>query len=162
LHGSSTREGAVGGTFGAKDKKGRVINIGEVLGNQHSTLFLTYHRNRATGSIRITSVRFFATANGKVVRYSTVGVNATCSHAWIHASILKAVLITGTVCVQNTFWPTRTVGIAYVTSRAYAIDGSILRFALGVGATRVWIARSRWLDDIWFDYFLNYIKRPRN
>jgi len=100
-------------------------------------------------------VGFFAAANGEVVRNPAVGINPTCSHTWIHATIFKTALVTGTVCVENTFWPTRTVGIAYVTSRTHAIDGSILRFALGVGTARVRIARSRWLGDVWFDYNKN-------
>jgi hypothetical protein len=117
--------------------------------------FLTYNRYRTTRSIRIASVGFFATTNGNVIRNPTVGIETTCSHAWINATILKTVLVTRAVCVENTFWSTRNVRVAYITRRTHAIDGSILRFALGVCTTRIRVARSWWLDDIWFNYFEN-------
>ena len=96
-------------------------------------------------------MRFFTTANGNVIANSTNGVDAASSRTRIHASIVYAALVAGTVRVQNTFRPARAEWIADIISRADTIDGSVLLSAIGVGTARIGIARVRWLNHIGLD-----------
>ena len=115
---------------------------------------LTFHRDRTARCVRITTVRFFATAHGNVIFNPTVSVVATSSRARIDATIIHAIFVSWTFCVKYAFWSARAVWIANVVSRTDAIDSSVLSFALSIGTTRIGIARSWWLDDVWFNYIL--------
>lgn len=100
----------------------------------------------------------FATADRDMIRDPTDCIYSACSWARIYTAVVYAVLITGTVCVENTFRPTRTVRIPEIVGWADAIDGSVLCFTLSVGATRIGIARVRWLNHIRLDCIQNKTK----
>jgi hypothetical protein len=118
------------------------------------SLILTFHGNGTARSIRISGVRLFATAYRDVICYPTDSVNATSSRAWIDAAAIHAIFISWTICVKNAFRSTRAVRITDIVCRTDAIDGSVLWFALSIGATRIGIARSWRLDDVRFNYIV--------
>ena len=114
-------------------------------------VILTSGRNRSTRSVWISGVGLFATANGYVIRYTTVCVDTASSGTRIDTLVPWAALIAWAIRVQQTLGSARSVRVANVAARTNAIDSSVLRLTLSVCATRIWITRSRWLDDIRFD-----------
>ena len=61
-HGFSTIDGDVGGTI---QKISTGVNPEMVLNVKYN--LLTYHRNRTTGAVRVSSIGFFATANRNMI-----------------------------------------------------------------------------------------------
>ena len=95
---------------------------------------------------------FFTAADGDVIGDSTVGIDSACSRTRIDATVTRTALIARAVRIEHALRTARAVRIADIISRADAIDGSVLRFALSVGTARIGIARFRWFLKSWCNY----------
>ena len=103
---------------------------------------LTGDRNGSARSVRISSERRLAGADGNVIGDSTVRVRPASSGTRIDAAVSRTALIPRTVRIENTFRSTGTVRIAGIVFGTDAIDCAVLFPALSIRSARIGIARA--------------------
>lgn len=101
--------------------------------------------NRSTSTQRITSVPRATHASRVVVHHSAISVESASTGTWISALISDAGSVVGAVFVQNTLWPTASVGIPIVLVHASASSSTIPFTTESICSTR-----RRWTRCDWF------------
>ena len=89
----------------------------------------------------IASISRFTLTDSIVVGSCAIGVSTTNPRTGIFAFLIDTSLVSGTFCVDHTFWFTFNVWIANVVSNAFARGCIVSLLAVSIDATRRGVAR---------------------
>ena len=93
-----------------------------------------------TSNKSIASVSRFTLTNGIVIGCCAVGVSTTNPRTGISALLTNTSLVSGTFCIDHTFWFALNVWIANVVSNAFARGCIVSLLAVSIDATRRGVA----------------------
>ena len=95
----------------------------------------------------IAGVSRFTLTDSIMIGSCAIGVSATNPRTGIFAFLIDTSFVSGTFCVDHTFWFALNVGIANVVSNAFARGCIVSLLAVSIDATRRGIAR---LDHLYW------------